>query len=49
MTSIILAAMTNTLVKLVIAYVLGTVEFGNKIAAIFLPMLLTGLLFMLLT
>ncbi|VVB67428.1 Uncharacterised protein [uncultured archaeon] len=47
-TAIILAAMTNTLVKLVIAYVLGTVEFGNKIAAIFLPMMLTGLLIMLL-
>ncbi len=45
-TSITLAAMTNTLVKLVIAYVLGTVEFGNKIAAVFLPMVLAGLLVM---
>ncbi len=45
-TSITLAAVTNTLVKLVIAYVLGTVEFGNKIAAVFLPMVLAGLLVM---
>jgi uncharacterized membrane protein (DUF4010 family) len=45
-TSITLAAMTNTLVKMVIAYVLGTVEFGNKIAAVFLPMVLAGLLVM---
>jgi uncharacterized membrane protein (DUF4010 family) len=44
--SITLAAMTNTLVKLVIAYVLGTIEFGNKIAAVFLPMVLAGLLVM---
>ncbi|OPY52687.1 MAG: MgtC family protein [Methanosaeta sp. PtaU1.Bin060] len=43
-TSITLAAITNTLVKLAIAYVLGTVEFGNKIAAIFLPMVIAGLL-----
>jgi hypothetical protein len=33
-------------VKLVIAYVLGTIEFGNKIAAVFLPMVLAGLLVM---
>ncbi len=45
-TSITLAAITNTLVKLAIAYVLGTVEFGNKIAAIFLPMVVAGLLAM---
>ena len=43
-TSITLAAITNTLVKLAIAYILGTVEFGNKIAAIFLPMVVAGLL-----
>lgn len=45
-TSITLAAMTNTLVKLAISYLLGTVEFGNKIAIIFLPMVLAGLLAM---
>ena len=43
-TSITLAAITNTLVKLAISYILGTVEFGNKIAAIFLPMVVAGLL-----
>ena len=41
--SITIAAITNTLVKLCIAYVLGTREFGNRIAAIFLPTVLTGL------
>lgn len=43
-TSIVLAAMTNTVVKLIIAYVLGTREFGNKIAMIFLPMIAVGIL-----
>jgi uncharacterized membrane protein (DUF4010 family) len=42
--SITLAAMTNTLIKLSIAYILGNVAFGNKIAAIFVPMILLGLL-----
>ncbi|NTV27676.1 MAG: MgtC/SapB family protein [Methanothrix sp.] len=42
--SITIAAITNTLVKLCIAYVLGTREFGNRIAAIFLPTVLTGLI-----
>jgi uncharacterized membrane protein (DUF4010 family) len=42
--AITLAAMTNMLVKLSIAYVLGTKEFGNKVAVIFLPMIATGLL-----
>jgi uncharacterized membrane protein (DUF4010 family) len=42
--SITLAAMTNTLVKLSIAYILGNVAFGNKIAIIFIPMILLGLL-----
>ncbi len=42
--AITIAAMTNTLVKLTIAYVLGTVAFGNKVAAIFLPMIAVGLL-----
>jgi len=42
--AITLAAMTNMLVKLSIAYVLGTKEFGNKVAVIFLPMIAAGLL-----
>jgi uncharacterized membrane protein (DUF4010 family) len=42
--AITIAAMTNTLVKLAIAYILGTVAFGNKVAAIFLPMIAVGLL-----
>ncbi len=45
-TSIILAAVTNTLVKLAIAYTIGTSEFGNRIAVIFVPMVLAGLLVM---
>jgi uncharacterized membrane protein (DUF4010 family) len=43
-TAITLAAITNTLVKLAIAYILGTREFGNRIAAIFLPMITIGLM-----
>ncbi|HWQ21087.1 MAG TPA: MgtC/SapB family protein [Methanotrichaceae archaeon] len=43
-TSIVLAAMTNTMVKLIIAYLLGTREFGNKVAMIFLPMIAVGIL-----
>lgn len=43
-TSIALAAITNTLVKLAIAYILGSVEFGNKVAVIFVPMAIAGLL-----
>jgi uncharacterized membrane protein (DUF4010 family) len=43
-TAITLAAITNTLVKLSIAYILGTREFGNRIATIFLPMITIGLL-----
>jgi len=42
--SIALAAITNTLVKLAIAYILGSVEFGNKVAVIFVPMIIAGLL-----
>jgi uncharacterized membrane protein (DUF4010 family) len=34
---------TNTLVKLCIAYLLGTKEFGNSMAAILLPIVLVGL------
>jgi uncharacterized membrane protein (DUF4010 family) len=41
-TSITIAGIANTLVKLCIAYVLGTREFGNRIAAIFLPIILAG-------
>lgn len=44
--SITLAAMTNTVVKLVIAYIMGSAEFGNKVAAIFIPMIITGLVVM---
>ena len=42
--AITLAAMTNTLVKLCITYVLGSREFGSRIALIFLPMIAVGLL-----
>ncbi len=42
-TTITLAAVTNTLVKLCIAYLLGTKEFGNSMAAIFMPIVLVGL------
>lgn len=48
-TAITLAAITNTLVKLSISYIMGTREFGNKIATIFLPMVIVGLLVTLLT
>lgn len=43
-TTITLAAITNTLVKLIIAYALGTQEFGNEIARIFLPTIAIGLI-----
>lgn len=43
-TAITLAAITNTFVKVLIAFILGTREFGMRIAVIFLPMMLTGLL-----
>lgn len=42
--AITLAAMTNTLVKLSITYILGTREFGSRVALIFLPMIVVGLL-----
>lgn len=48
-TAITLAAITNTLVKLSIAYIMGTREFGNRIAIIFLPMIIVGLLVTLFT
>jgi uncharacterized membrane protein (DUF4010 family) len=42
--AITLAAMTNTLVKLLIAYLMGTRTFGNKVAVIFLPTIAVGIL-----
>jgi len=48
-TAITLAAMTNTMVKLAISYIMGTKEFGNRIAIIFLPMIIIGLLVTLFT
>jgi uncharacterized membrane protein (DUF4010 family) len=42
--AITLAAMTNTLVKLSITFILGTREFGSRVALIFLPMIGVGLL-----
>jgi len=42
--AITLAAMTNTIVKLIIAYFMGTREFGNKVAVIFLPIVVSGIL-----
>ena len=48
-TAITLAAITNTLVKLSISYIMGTKEFGNRIAIIFLPMIIVGLLVTLFT
>ena len=48
-TAITLAAITNTLVKLSISYIMGTREFGNRIAIIFLPMIIVGLLVTLFT
>ena len=47
--AITLAAMTNTIVKLAISYIMGTKEFGNRIAIIFLPMIIIGLLVTLFT
>mgnify|MGYP001171562546 CR=1 FL=1 len=41
---ITLAAMTNTLVKLLITFILGSREFGSRVAMIFLPMIAVGLL-----
>lgn len=43
-TAITLATITNTLVKISIAYILGNREFGNRIATIFVPMIVIGLL-----
>jgi len=46
--AITIAAMTNTLVKLSITFILGTREFGSRVALIFLPMIGVGLLAILL-
>jgi uncharacterized membrane protein (DUF4010 family) len=43
-TAITLAAMTNMLVKLSIAFALGTTEFGKRVAIVFLPMIAAGFL-----
>ncbi len=42
-TTITLAAVTNTLVKLCIAYLMGTREFGSNMASILLPTVLVGM------
>lgn len=47
-TSIVLAIIANILVKLAIAYVLGTRDFGNRMATILLPMALAGIISLLL-
>jgi len=47
-TSITLAVIANTLVKLVISYALGSRDFGNQTAAILLPTALAGILALLL-
>jgi uncharacterized membrane protein (DUF4010 family) len=41
--SIMLASVTNTVVKLIIAFLLGNREFGRRIAMTFLPMLAVGI------
>jgi len=43
-TAITLAVMTNMLVKLFIAFALGTREFGKKVTIAFVPMIAAGLL-----
>ncbi len=47
--SITLAAITNTLVKLSIAYILGNRDFGNRLAVVFIPMVIIGIIIMILT
>jgi uncharacterized membrane protein (DUF4010 family) len=42
--AITLAAITNTLVKLVITFILGSREFGVRIAVIFVPIIAVGLI-----
>jgi uncharacterized membrane protein (DUF4010 family) len=43
-TSIVLATITNTLVKLAISYIMGSRAFGNRMAEIFIPMIAVGLI-----
>lgn len=45
--SITIAAIVNTLVKLALTFIMGSVEFGRRIAAVFLPMIIIGLIVML--
>ncbi len=47
--AITMAAMTNTLVKLLIAYILGTREFGNRIAMVIIPMIVIGIIAVIVT
>lgn len=47
--SITLAAITNTIVKLFIAYILGSRDFGNNVAVVFIPMVIAGIIITLLT
>lgn len=47
--SITIAAITNTLVKLFIAYILGSKDFGNSMAVIFIPMIIVGIIITILT
>lgn len=47
--SITLAAITNTLVKVFIAYILGSRDFGNNVAVVFIPMVIAGIIITVLT
>ncbi|HPJ30681.1 MAG TPA: MgtC/SapB family protein [Methanothrix sp.] len=46
--AITLAAVTNTLVKLLITFILGSTNFGSRVALIFVPMIAVGLMAILL-
>lgn len=45
--AIMLAAITNTLLKLSIAFVMGNLEFGMKMAKVFIPMVAAGVIMLL--
>lgn len=45
--AIMLAAITNTLLKLSIAFVMGSLEFGMKMAKVFIPMVAAGVIMLL--
>ena len=47
--SITFAAITNTLVKLLIAYILGNKDFGNRLSVVFIPTVIIGIIIMILT